>query len=107
MAKKFSPKVVTGNDLLEGDVVYLNVDRQWVRTLEDAYLVEVEADTAEWLTAGESQPNDVVGVYLMDADAGADGPVPTHFRETFRKTGPSNYAHGKQVDLPAATAHAA
>ena len=26
-------------------------------------------------------------------------PIPTHFRETFRATGPSNYAHGKQVEL--------
>jgi hypothetical protein len=30
--------------------------------------------------------------------AGANGPEPTHFREDFRRTGPSNYFHGKQVD---------
>ncbi|EDZ40945.1 conserved hypothetical protein [Rhodobacteraceae bacterium HTCC2083] len=27
---------------------------------------------------------------------GPDGPEPTHFREAFRRKGPSNYAHGKQ-----------
>jgi hypothetical protein len=31
---------------------------------------------------------------------GANGPEPTHFREAFRTRGPSNYAHGKQADLP-------
>jgi hypothetical protein len=27
---------------------------------------------------------------------GPDGPEPSHFREAFRRKGPSNYAHGKQ-----------
>jgi hypothetical protein len=41
----------------------------------------------------------VVGAYLADAKPGANGPEPTHFREEFRTRGPSNYPHGKQVDL--------
>jgi len=28
---------------------------------------------------------------------GPDGPEPTHFREDFRRTGPSNLFHGKQA----------
>ncbi|NQZ72095.1 MAG: DUF2849 domain-containing protein, partial [Dinoroseobacter sp.] len=40
--------------------------------------------------------------YLVDAKAGETGPEPNHFREEFRRTGPSNYAHGKQVDLAGA-----
>ena len=40
----------------------------------------------------------MVGAYLADARAGEEGPEPTHFREAFRTRGPSNYAHGKQVE---------
>ena len=38
------------------------------------------------------------GAYLVDAKPGPNGPEPTHFRETFRTRGPSNYAHGKQAE---------
>ena len=31
-----------------------------------------------------------------DVTVEADGPRPSHFRETHRSTGPSNYRHGKQ-----------
>jgi len=37
-----------------------------------------------------------VGAYLADAQLGACGPQPVHFREIFRTRGPSNHAHGKQ-----------
>ena len=50
MAREFTPKVITANALLQGDV-----------------------------TISEN------------------GPEPTHFREDFRRTGPSNYHHGKQA----------
>ena len=36
--------------------------------------------------------------YLADVALGPDGPEPTHFREDFRATGPSNYNHGKQAE---------
>ena len=51
------------------------------------------------LLKGEAQRQMVVGVYLADAKPGPNGPEPIHFREAFRTRGPSNYAHGKQVDL--------
>ena len=95
MPRPFSPKVVTANDLLQGDVIYLQADGRWSRSLGDAEYIEDEAYAQTRLAAAQAQ-NDVVGAYLADAKQGADGPEPTHFRETFRTRGPSNYAHGKQ-----------
>ncbi|WP_171129251.1 MULTISPECIES: DUF2849 domain-containing protein [unclassified Ruegeria] len=96
MARAFTPKVVTANDLVEGDVIYLTEDDRWSRTLSDAELITDEAHAQLRLLDAERQANIIVGAYLADAIAGENGPEPTHFREDFRRTGPSNYAHGKQ-----------
>ncbi len=96
MPRPFTPKVVTANALLEGDVVYLTEDDRWSRHLSEAELIEDEAHAQLRLLDAEMQPGQVVGPYLADAKPGPDGPEPTHFREAFRMTGPSNYAHGKQ-----------
>jgi len=52
------------------------------------------------LLDAQRQVSKIVGAYLADAVAGDNGPEPTHFREDFRRTGPSNYAHGKQETSP-------
>ncbi len=67
-----------------------------VRALGDAALYK-DAETAEAALATAAKDGMQVGAYLADAIEGATGPEPTHFREDFRRTGPSNYAHGKQV----------
>lgn len=100
MKGRFTPKIVTGNDLLLGDVVYLTADDRWSRYHHEAELIEDEAHAQMRLLFGTAQRQVVVGVYLADAKAGPKGPEPTHFREEFRTRGPSNYPHGKQVDLP-------
>ena len=99
MSRSFTPKVVTGNALLEGDAVWLTIDDRWTRDMSQAELIDDEAHADIRLLFGASQRNTVVGVYLVDAKAGPHGPEPTHFREEFRTRGPSNYAHGKQVEL--------
>lgn len=96
MARSYTPKVVTANALIEGDVVYLTADGQWSRRHQDAELIEDEAHGQLRLLFAERQKDVVVGTYLADAKAGPDGPEPVHFREAFRTRGPSNYAHGKQ-----------
>jgi hypothetical protein len=96
MAREFTPKVVTANALLEGDVVYLAADDRWVRHHHEAELLTDEAHAQLRLLKAESQKQVVVGAYLADAKAGPDGPEPIHFREVFRTRGPSNYPHGKQ-----------
>ena len=98
MSRRFTPKIVTANDLLEGDVVYLTADDRWSRFHHEAELIEDEAHAQMRLLHAAAQKLVVVGAYLADAKAGAGGPEPTHFREEFRTRGPSNYKHGKQAD---------
>lgn len=99
MPRAFTPKVVTANRLLEGDAVWLTADDRWSPHMSEAELIEDEAIAQDRLIHANSQPNYVVGAYLADAQAGENGPVPTHFRETFRTRGPSNYPHGKQAEI--------
>lgn len=96
MSRKFTPKVVTANDLRLGDVVYLTADGQWSRSHAQAELLEDEAIAELRLLSALGQQALVVGAYLAEARPGAQGPEPVHFREVFRTRGPSNYAHGKQ-----------
>ena len=97
MPKPFTPKVVTANALLEGDVIYQTIDG-WTRELAQAEVLSDEAIADLRLLEAQQQPGTIVGAYLMDVTLGTDGPEPTHFREEFRRTGPSNYAHGKQAE---------
>jgi hypothetical protein len=99
MSRGFIPKVVTANRLREGDVVYLTADDQWSPRHHEAELIEDEAHGQMRLLHANAQRLVVVGAYLADAKPGVNGPEPTHFREAFRTRGPSNYPHGKQVDL--------
>ncbi|MFP7673274.1 DUF2849 domain-containing protein [Marivita sp. S0852] len=95
----YTPKVVTANDLLDGDVVYLTANDAWSRHLTDAEVLTDEADAQVRLIDASARTSEVVGVYLADVATTETGPKPTHFREEFRTKGPSNYAHGKQVEL--------
>lgn len=98
MSRRFTPKIVTANDLLQGDVVYLTADDRWSRHHFEAEMIEDEAIADVRLLEASRQQHRVVGVYLADARAGAHGPEPVHFREAFRARGPSNYPHGKQAE---------
>ncbi|MAE91645.1 DUF2849 domain-containing protein [Salipiger bermudensis] len=97
MPKAFTPKVVTANALLEGDVIYLASDDRWVRRLDEAEIITDEAIAQLRLLDAQARASEAVGVYLADMAPTEDGPQPTHFREEFRATGPSNYHHGKQA----------
>lgn len=101
MSRRFTPKVVTANDLLLGDVIYLTEQDTWTRDHSEAELIEDEAHADIRLLFASQQAGAVVGAYLADAKPGPKGPEPVHFREAFRARGPSNYAHGKQVDARA------
>ncbi|MDJ1007247.1 MAG: DUF2849 domain-containing protein [Paracoccaceae bacterium] len=95
--RPFTPKVVTANALLEGDVVWLTAEDAWTRDIAEAELIEDEAHGQIRLLHAEAQPDVVVGPYLADAEPTPKGPAPVHFREAFRTRGPSNYPHGKQA----------
>lgn len=97
MSRPFLPKVLTANDLIEGDAVWLTADDTWSREMGEAELLEDEAVAQERLVFAMAQGDLVVGAYLVEAQPSPNGPVPVHFREKFRARGPSNYHHGKQV----------
>jgi hypothetical protein len=99
MSRRYIPKVVTANRLREGDVVYMTADNLWTPHHHEAELIEDDTHAQLRLLHAAGQKLIVVGAYLADAKAGPNGPEPVHFREAFRTRGPSNYAHGKQVDL--------
>jgi hypothetical protein len=91
------PQIVTANALIDGDVVYLTVDNGWTRDLRLALVLADKTDAELALARADAQTADVVGCYLMPVRMTPHGPEPTHFREDFRRRGPSNYAHGKQA----------
>lgn len=97
MSRRFTPKVVTANALVEGDAIWLTADDRWTRSISEAELIEDEAHAQLRLLDAQSRPGEAVGAYLADAKAGPRGPEPVHFREGFRTRGPSNYRHGKQA----------
>ncbi len=98
MARKYLPKVITSNHLLEGDVIYYSDDGNWVRSISQAAVFH-DPETAEAkLSEADLERNIHVGAYLADAKLDGEGkPEPVHFREHFRTLGPSNYFHGKQA----------
>ena len=99
MARTFRPCVLTANDLLDGDVVYLALDGAWTRRSADARLFDDEEEANRSLAMAEAQENAIVGPYLAVAASGGHlGPEPVHIREVLRATGPSNYCHGKQAE---------
>ena len=95
MPRLFTPKIVTANDLLEGDVIYQTIDG-WSRDLADAEVLTDEAHADLRLIEALQQTATAVGAYLAEAAVENGRPVTTHFREAFRAKGPSNYVHGKQ-----------
>jgi hypothetical protein len=98
-APRSAPKVITANRLREGDVVYLTASGTWSPHHHEAALLTDPVEAEAKLAEADKQRQLVVGAYLADAKPGPNGPEPVHFRESFRTRGPSNYAHGKQVDL--------
>jgi len=98
MTRRYTPQVVTANDLRLGDVIYLTADDRWTRLHHEAELIEDEAHAQMRLLHAAAQKLTIAGAYLANAKPGQNGPEPIHFREAFRTRGPSNYAHGKQVD---------
>ncbi|MDH3665484.1 MAG: DUF2849 domain-containing protein [Paracoccaceae bacterium] len=88
MAKEFKPVVVTANDLIEGDSVFLSA-QGWVRDIARAH-VAYDADAAQALEAdglaGETA-NIVIGPYLVEVLLATGHPVPVLRREQIRADG--------------------
>lgn len=99
-----TPAVVTGNDLRMGDVIWM-CEGGWTADPAEATIYEDEAIAELALLDAIAQADKVVGPYLAEVRRGPNGPEPTHFREDFRRRGPSNYFHGKQAELKRNATH--
>ena len=95
MSRIKAPVVITANDLLSGEVVYLDAAHRWSIELSAAKVFEVADEATNELNV-MAQEADVVGAYLAEVTVGASV-TPRHYREGFRQRGPSNYFHGKQT----------
>ncbi|MCG3267450.1 DUF2849 domain-containing protein [Yoonia sp. I 8.24] len=99
MPRAFTPKVITANALIAGDAVWFTADNRWSPSISEAEFITDEAHADLRLLEAQARQDEIAGAYLADAKDGPNGPEATHFREEFRTRGPSNYAHGKQVEL--------
>jgi hypothetical protein len=78
-------KILTGNDLKTGDVVWWD-GQSWSRNVNDA--ADVGAD-AEAILAREDAALRVNAGYVIDAARTADGVRPAHIKDRIRALGPT------------------
>jgi hypothetical protein len=98
MASLKPPVVLTANDLCSGEVVYWSSQAGWQGVIECAE-VYTDLAVAESCLKAQDDPLKVVGPYLAGVRIENGSAVPEHYRESFRKAGPTNYFHGKQASL--------
>ena len=99
MPKSPVPSVVTANDLVDGDVVFLTSDLAWTRSFDAAVVAATETDAERLLAAAAGQTGRVVEPYLVALEESAAGRLrPAHYRERIRLLGPTNRADlGRQA----------
>lgn len=78
-------KILTGNDLETGDVVWWT-GSDWSRHVAEA--VDVD-NQGEAIAAREDAARRVNAPYVIDADPTPQGPRPAHIKDRIRATGPS------------------
>lgn len=98
MGKAKFAKIITANDLLSGEVLYLTNSGQWSPDHSDATFINDKSAGNTRLEEIQRLDMSVVGPYLADATRSDDNTSsPIHFREVFRSKGPSNRLLGKQA----------
>lgn len=78
-------KLLTGNDLASGDVIWWT-GSGWSRHVGDAADV---GDDGDALLAAESEALRVNAAYIIDAEQSPSGPLPSHIKERIRASGPT------------------
>lgn len=103
MPKSTTAKIVSANDLLDGDVIFLARDGGWTRAIEDAQVAHATDDADRLLAAAAADFAHAVAPYLVDVTIDAAGrPRPIHYRERIRLAGPTNRPDlGRQAEQPA------
>jgi len=84
-------KVVTANRLLDGEVVWLGADKNWVGDLSRAQILETKDDlAAAMVTAGQAiADRQVVEAYDVDVVLEDGRLTPKRLRERIRAAGPT------------------
>ncbi len=86
------PVVLSANDLLDGDVVFLGADGGWTRDPAAARVAhdQAAADAMQAAGAAAMHDNRVVDAYLVPVRIEPNGlAVALHFREAIRQRGPT------------------
>ena len=93
--REFKPVVVTANDLIEGDSVFLGPEG-WVRDvrLARAARTEEEALALDNAAAAAVKANQVVGPYRVEVSLESGRPEPVLRRERIRASGLPTVAFG-------------
>ncbi|HMP56249.1 MAG TPA: DUF2849 domain-containing protein [Novosphingobium sp.] len=78
-------KIVTGNDLKTGDVIWWD-GSGWSRHVNDA---ADAGDQADAVAVREEAARRVVAAYVIDGERNADGVRPAHIKERIRALGPT------------------
>lgn len=78
-------KILTGNDLPTGDVVWWT-GAEWSRHVEDAADVD---EQGEDIARREEAARRVNGPYVIEATATPQGPRPAHIKDRIRALGPT------------------
>lgn len=100
--RKSKIKILTANNLLSGEVVFLTDDGDWSPHICEAAVAETAEAIAELEAAGVigERERTVVASYLVDVERGSNGPVPVRVREHIRTLGPTVRTDlGKQAEL--------
>ena len=93
-------KVLTANNLLSGEAVFLSEGELWTPAISDA-LIATSSDDEAWITAAGQRAvgaQIVVEPYLIDVERRAGAIMPVRLREQLRTLGPSTRLDlGKQA----------
>lgn len=79
-------KLLTGNDLKTGDVIWWAGEQSWSRHIADA---KDASDDADATLAREEAAQRVNAAYVVDAEMSDSGPMPLHIKERVRASGPT------------------
>jgi len=87
-------QIVSANNLLSGNIVYLTPDKGWSRELTEALLIDQPDTASELLETLEADQSVVLSPIVIDALLHRDGSIElSHFRNKFRESGPTHRSY--------------
>ncbi|MBO0345777.1 DUF2849 domain-containing protein [Roseibium limicola] len=93
-------KVITGNRLLDGEVVWMGENGSWVELLSLAKILHEKNDVADAMALAKKSLDEqvMVDAYEIDVKEEDGRVVPVRLRELIRAAGPTTHPHlGKQA----------